>query len=64
MAEAVIFMLKEIIDKFYIDRQKGKKRQTSFYVSEAGKCPRQVFFKFKNAPAKELEPHFLNLKKT
>jgi len=54
-------MLKEIIDKFYIDRQKGKKGQTSFYVSEAGKCPRQVFFKFKNAPAKELEPHFLRL---
>ena len=53
-------MLKELIDKYYLDRQKDKE-QKSFYVSEAGKCARQIFFKFKNAPRKELEPHFLRL---
>jgi len=54
-------MLKEIIDKFYLDRQKDRKNQVNFYISEAGKCPRQVFFKFKNAPAREMEPSFLRL---
>lgn len=54
-------MLKEIIDKFYVDKEKYKKTQTSFYISEAGKCPRAIFFKFKNAPRKELEPAFLRL---
>lgn len=53
-------MLKEIIDKFYLDRQKDKK-QDHFYISEAGKCPRQIFFKFKNAPRKEMEANFLRL---
>jgi len=53
-------MLKEIIDKFYLDRQKDKE-QKHFYVSEAGKCPRQIFFKFKNAPRKEMEANFLRL---
>lgn len=54
-------MLKEIIDKFYLDKEKYRKEQTSFYISEAGKCPRQIFLKFKNAPRKELEPAFLRL---
>lgn len=55
-------MLKEILDKYCLDRENGKKRQqTSFYLSEAGKCGRSVFFKFKNAPAKEKEAHFLRL---
>ncbi len=54
-------MLKEIIDKFYLDKEKYKKEQTSFYISEAGKCPRQIFLKFKNAPRKELEASFLRL---
>ena len=54
-------MLKEIIDKFYLDKEKYKKEQTSFYISEVGKCPRQIFFKFKNAPRKELEANILRL---
>jgi len=54
-------MLREIINQFYLDREKGKKEQTSFYISQAGKCPRQVFFKFKNAPAKEKEARILRL---
>ncbi len=53
-------MLKELIDKYYLDRQKDKV-QTSFYISEAGKCPRTVFFKFKNAPKKEMKANILRL---
>ncbi|HHE76650.1 MAG TPA: Dna2/Cas4 domain-containing protein [Candidatus Parcubacteria bacterium] len=53
-------MLKEIIDKFYLDREKDKE-QTHFYVTDAGRCPRSLFFKFKNAPRKETEPNILRL---
>ncbi|MCD6550157.1 PD-(D/E)XK nuclease family protein [bacterium] len=53
-------MLKEIIDKYYQDKrdERDKKR---FYVSDAGKCPRQIFFKFKKAPHKEIEPRLLRI---
>jgi len=55
-------MLKEIIDKYYLDKQKDKDRvQRHFYISQAGKCPRAIFFKFKNVPEKELKPHMLRL---
>ena len=53
-------MLKEIIDKFYLDRQKDKE-QHHFYITDAGKCPRQIFFKFKNAPRREMEANILRL---
>jgi len=53
-------MLKEIIDKFYLDRQKDKE-QHHFYITDAGKCPRQIFFKFKNAPRKEMEARILRI---
>lgn len=53
-------MLKEIIDQFYLDRQRDK-GQHHFYISDAGKCPRQIFFKFKNAPRREMEAHILRL---
>jgi CRISPR/Cas system-associated exonuclease Cas4 (RecB family) len=53
-------MLREIIDKFYLDREKDKER-SHFYVTDAGKCPRALFFKFKNAPKKEMEANILRL---
>lgn len=53
-------MLKELIDKFYLDRQRDRE-QHHFYITDAGKCPRQVFFKFKNAPRREMEAHILRL---
>lgn len=53
-------MLKEIIDKYYLDRKKDRP-QTHFYISQAGKCGRAIFFKFKNVPEKEMEPHILRL---
>jgi len=53
-------MLKEFIDKFYLDRQKDK-GQHHFYITDAGKCARAVFFKFKNAPRKAMEANILRL---
>ncbi len=53
-------MLKEIIDRYYLDREKDKDR-THFYITDAGKCPRSVFFKFKNAPKKALDPNILRI---
>jgi len=56
-------MLKEIIDKFYLEKQKAKqnKEQIKFYISEAGKCPRGIFFSFKNIPREELEAYRLRI---
>lgn len=56
-------MLKEIIDKYYLDKERraGNKEQANFYVTDAGKCPRVLFFKFKNAPKKEMEANILRL---
>jgi hypothetical protein len=36
-------MLKELIDQFYLDKQRDKE-QTHFYITDAGKCTRAVFF--------------------
>jgi len=55
-----ISMLKELIDQFYLDQQKDKE-QTRFYISDVGKCHRSVFFKFKNAPGKKMEPRILRI---
>jgi len=53
-------MLKELIDKFYLDRQKDRE-QHHFYITDAGKCGRQLFFKFKNAPRAEMEARVLRM---
>ncbi len=53
-------MLKELIDKFYLDRQKDKEQQR-FYITDAGKCARAVFFKFKNATKKDIDANILRL---
>lgn len=53
-------MLKELIDKFYLDRQKDRE-QKHFYITDAGKCGRAIFFKFKNAPRKDMEANVLRL---
>lgn len=49
-------MLKELIDKFYLDkeREKKEKERIRFWISEIGKCPRSIFFKFKQAPTAEI----------
>jgi len=53
-------MLKELIDKFYSDKEKDKE-QHHFYITDAGKCSRAIFFKFKNIPRKKIEPRILRL---
>jgi len=53
-------MLKELIDQFYIDNQKNS-GQARFYITDAGKCPRAVFFKFKNAPKEPIEPRLMRI---
>jgi len=53
-------MLKELIDKFYLDRQKDKE-QHHFYITDAGKCGRAIFFKFKNAPREEMQARILRM---
>lgn len=48
-------MLKEIIDEFYLDREREKnKERLHFYVTDAGKCPRAIFFNFKRVPREEI----------
>ena len=53
-------MLKELIDQFYLDRQRDRE-QHHFYITDAGKCSRAVFFKFKNVPREEMKAHILRL---
>jgi len=53
-------MLKELIDKFYLDQQRDKE-QTRFYITDAGKCSRQIFFKFKKAPKEPMDARMLRV---
>jgi len=53
-------MLKELIDKFYIDNQKNSE-QTKFYITDAGKCSRSVFFKLKNAPREPMDARLMRI---
>lgn len=53
-------MLKKLIDQHYIDSQKHRD-QTKFYVTDSGKCPRAVFFKFKNAPKKPIDARLMRI---
>lgn len=53
-------MLREIIDKFYLDNQEHRE-QSHFYITDAGKCGRALFFKFKNVPKKEMEARVLRM---
>lgn len=56
-------MLKEIIDEFYqsLEREKRNRERIQFYISEAKKCERQIFFKFKRAPQREVEAEYLRV---
>ena len=53
-------MLKELIDQFYLDRERDRE-QHHFYITDAGKCPRAIFFKFKNVPREKMEPRVLRM---
>ena len=51
-------MIKELINKYYSELKKDRE-QHHFYITDAGKCPRAVFFKFKKAPAEKMDPRIL-----
>lgn len=53
-------MLKEPIDQFYLDRQRDRE-QHHFYITDAGKCGRAIFFKFKNVPREKMEARILRM---
>jgi len=53
-------MLRELINQYYLDKQRDRE-QRHFYVSDAGKCSRAIFFKFKKAPREEMEARILRL---
>ena len=53
-------MLKELIDQFYLDRQRDRE-QHHFYITDAGKCGRAIFFKFKNVPREKMEARVLRM---
>jgi len=53
-------MLKELIDQFYLENQKNRE-QTKFYITDAGKCPRAVFFRFKNAPRQAIDARLMRI---
>jgi len=52
--------LKNVINQYYLESQTDRKR-THFYASEMGKCPRQMFYSFKDVPKKELTANVLRL---
>jgi CRISPR/Cas system-associated exonuclease Cas4 (RecB family) len=43
------------------EKRKKDKQRIRFFISEAGKCPRMIFFRFKKAPAEEVEPERLRV---
>lgn len=47
-------MIKELIDKFY-DAKQEKREKIAFYISDAGKCPRAIWFSVKGYPKKEFD---------
>lgn len=53
-------MLTNLIDQFYIDSFKDR-GQEKFYITDSGKCPRALFFKFKKYPKKDPEPKALRI---
>jgi len=53
-------MLKELIDQFYLENQKNRE-QIHFYITDAGKCPRAVFFRFKNAPREAIPARIMRI---
>ena len=53
-------MLKELLDQFYIEKDRDRE-QHHFYITDAGKCPRSIFFKFKNIPRERMTPEVLRM---
>ena len=53
-------MLKELIDEFY-QSKKDSKEKTAFYATDAGKCPRAIYFALKKYPKKDYDAKILRI---
>jgi len=53
-------MLIELIDKYYKDKR-DEKEKLHFYITDAGKCLRAVYFEMKGYPKKEKEARILRV---
>jgi len=53
-------MLKDLINGFYRDSFESRER-CYFYVSDVGKCPRALYFHFKEAPRERPDPRVLRI---
>jgi len=53
-------MLKEHIDNFYTSHEKDRDR-VKFWISESGKCARQIYFSFKKFPKKAKDARVLRI---
>ncbi|MEM2956597.1 MAG: PD-(D/E)XK nuclease domain-containing protein [Candidatus Pacearchaeota archaeon] len=53
-------MIKEKIEEFYLSKQEDKDRE-HFYITDAGKCPRAIYFQFKKAPKKAMDARILRV---
>lgn len=53
-------MLKEHIDSYYKKKNVERDRK-GFYATDAGQCPRRIYFSFKKYPKKETEPRILRI---
>ncbi len=53
-------MIKELINEFYKQKRKQKDK-VSFWITDAGKCPRAVWFSVKGYPKKELDARIMRI---
>ena len=58
--EKKINMLNDLIDKYYLSKQDNRE-QHHFYITDAGKCERGIFFKFKNVSREKMDGRMLRL---
>jgi len=53
-------MIKEKIDEFYMSHYKDRDKE-HFYITDAGKCPRAIYFQFKKVPKKAFDARVLRI---
>lgn len=53
-------MLKDLIDQYFLDKEEAREQQ-HFYITDAGKCQRAIFFKFKNVPREKMSADILRM---
>lgn len=53
-------MLIELIDEYYQEKRE-ERNQEHFYITDAGKCPRAIYFSMKGYPRKEKEARILRV---